>query len=203
MRVNYQNSLQLAEFPATSTWLYLKWLMLSLEGPIGPRYWRITSQEKETAWTFKHCKLVWDKVESTEISHLPLDKPHCTSANWWSQCFQCPDFSPKTPLYSSNSGPTNYTYAHNPLLYSIFAPRNVLDLENIVFADEVVILSQKKYYVIPVFFCEELHTWFFPPINTSYFLVFSKVTGALVKQWTTMGDWIIDKGMNHVGVWQH
>jgi len=69
-----------------------------------------------------------------------------------------------------------------------------------VFADKVVILSWKRYYDIPVFYCEELHTWFFLLINTSYFLAFSKVTGALVKAQTTMEDWIIEEGMNCVGV---
>jgi len=32
-----------------------------------------------------------------------------------------------------------------------------------------------------MFYCKQLHMWFFPAYDTGYFLKFSKVAGALIK----------------------
>jgi len=119
---------------------------------------------------------------STTPSLQSPEEPHCISTNTcWSPSFQCPDFYPKTPIWSSTFAPTNYTCARTPIPWCIFTPRNITTLEDLAFADLIEVRKRKKYYEVPVFYCEQLHMWFFPAYDTGYCLKFSKVTRALIK----------------------
>jgi hypothetical protein len=74
----------------------------------------------------------------------------------WSASAPCPDFYPKTPIYSLTSGPTNYTCAWTPIPYSIFTPRNISALEDLTFADLIAVHKKKRTYKVEKFYCEEL-----------------------------------------------
>jgi len=99
----------------------------------------------------------------------------------WSPSFQCLDFYLKMPIWSLTFAPTNYTCAQTLIPWCIFVPWNITALEDLAFADLIEVRRRKKYYEVPVFYCEQLHTWFFPVYNTGYCLKFSKVTSALIK----------------------
>jgi len=118
----------------------------------------------------------------------------------WASYLGCPDFLPKTPIYTSTLEPKNYTCEGEVLPYSLFVPRNLHDLHDIAFGDALRVLEERNYYTLPVFYCKELHTWFYPPFDTGTYLAFSKITRALVKAITPMEVWLFDEGGTPVGV---
>jgi hypothetical protein len=129
------------------------------------------------------------------------DLPLCTSTNTsWLASSPCPDFYPKTPIYSSTSRPTSYTCAWTPIPYFIFAPRNISTLEDLAFADLIRVHKKKRTYEVNTFYCKELHTWFFPLYNTGFHLVFSQTTGALLKARSPTEEYLLDKATQNVGI---
>jgi hypothetical protein len=52
-------------------------------------------------------------------------------------------------------------------------PRNISALEDLAFTDLIGVHKKKRTYEVDTFYCEQLHTWFFPPYNTGFCLVFS------------------------------
>ena len=145
-------------------------------------------------------------MESSPKVPISDTRPHCTSTSeCWSSDFRFPDFSPKTPIYMTTFAPKGYTHQQSPynpcpIPYSLFAPTNIDLLYHIAFSDAILVYEQKYFYYVPVFFCEELHTWFFPPFDTGLYLTFSKVTGALIKARTLTEEWLFDRGVQPVSI---
>ena len=96
--------------------------------------------------------------------------------------------------------PKNYTCGENTFPYRLFIPRNILTLHEIAFADEAAVFYNKDYFEVSTFYCEELHTWFFPPFDTGLHLIFSVVMGGLIKLRSPTEDWLFDEGTTPTGV---
>ncbi len=96
--------------------------------------------------------------------------------------------------------PKNYTCEGEVLPYSLFVPRNLHNLCDITFGDALRVLEERNYYTLPVFYCKELHMWFYLPFDTGTYLEFSKITRALVKAITLTEVWLFDEGGTPVGV---
>ena len=138
------------------------------------------------------------ELESTDSSS---EGPRCTSVSTpWASYLGCPDFLPKTPIYTSTFEPRNYICEGEVLPYSLFAPRNLRALHDIAFGDALRVLEERNYYMLPVFYCKQLHMWFYPPFDTGIYLAFSKITRALIKAITPMEVWLFDEGGAPIGV---
>jgi len=91
--------------------------------------------------------------------------------------------------------PRGYTYNNTPIPYSLFAPENIDDLYDLPFSDVIAVHNGEYFYDVPVFYCDQLHTWFFPSFDTGRCLVFTKLTGALIKARSSSEEWLFDKGI--------
>ena len=141
------------------------------------------------------------RIFKLEMTNLTLKEPCCTLASVsWASYLGCPDFLPKTPIYTSTFEPKNYICKGEVLPYSLFAPRNLHTLHNIAFNNALRVLERKNYYLVPAFYCKDLHMWFYSPFNTGIYLAFSKITRALVKVITPMEVWLFNEGGAPVGI---